>query len=354
MIVVVRRRPKPEARHRLPHGRNVVLPRMFDRGDVQFVVAGDLIEEESGILDRPRQGSAVVERKDAPDDAPHGHEPVGGLQTDDPAIRGRPAHRTSGVGPEGTRAKAGANRRARARGGPAGEVIEGPGISRHAEIGPIHPEFMKVGLPDDDRPTLFQPLGHRRVLRRDPPGQDRAAGGGSDTRRVDQILQPDGNSVERTPPMAGLELRVQLVGPGARGLGQDGDEGVQPRVVDADTRQTGVGQNSRGETSGPNPGGGLPQRKQRRIVRGRSGQAQAPDGRQKSSAGGELRKTAAGDFHRDATESGARTKGRIPRGSSCIPSARMLARSATEAKPGRCGNRLRRMRAPSIGANSSA
>jgi hypothetical protein len=71
---------------------------------------------------------------------------------------------------------------------------------------------------------------------------DSASGRGSHAGRVEQILQGDWNSVERTAPLASLKLRFRLSRLPQCGIGRNRNESVEYWVEPLDSSEARFGQ----------------------------------------------------------------------------------------------------------------
>ena len=109
-----------------------------------------------------------------------------------------------------------------------------------APVGPL----AHVGLGQQHRAGGAQLLRHERVLRRDRALERQRAGGRRHPIvRVEVVLQRDRDAVQRSAHLAGLALRVELVGDGQRvGVGLDDGPQFGPALVQRlDPRQVQLG-----------------------------------------------------------------------------------------------------------------
>ncbi len=101
--------------------------------------------------------------------------------------------------------------------------------SRRAEVGPL----AEVGLAEDHRAGVAQPLDHERIRAGTVVGQRQRAGRVHHAGDVDVVLDQHRNAVHRAAHLAGLALGVERVRIGD-GLGIELDHRIQlrPGIVD--------------------------------------------------------------------------------------------------------------------------
>ncbi|GBD18150.1 hypothetical protein HRbin27_00642 [bacterium HR27] len=95
-------------------------------------------------------------------------------------------------------------------------------------------ELREARLADDDRAGRSQTFDDRCIVLRDTTGQDGRAGSCRDTGHVDQVLEGDRKTVERSAVDAACQLGVSSLGFGQRLVGEDDLKGVQCRVAFGD------------------------------------------------------------------------------------------------------------------------
>ena len=191
---------------------------------------------QGGVLHRAREGTHVVETQAQRHGPGPAHPAVGGADAHQIAERGGQAHRAAGVGAECRGSHPRRHAGGRAAAAAARRVLEAPGVSRRAESavrpGAAAREFLQVRLSDDDRPRGDESLhGFRRLARRGFP-QNAAARRGGVAFQVEQVLERNGDPVERPPVFSTGEFCIQppRLFPGEfEGGSREGvDGGVQP------------------------------------------------------------------------------------------------------------------------------
>ena len=108
------------------------------------------------------------------------------------------------------------------------------GTVRRVLAGGAERELVQVGAADDDRAGLVQPAHHRRIVWRDAVVEDVRCRSGDDARLVDDVLDRDGNAVERTAVDAAGAFAIGRVGRRARTRGVHRDEGAESVVLVVD------------------------------------------------------------------------------------------------------------------------
>jgi hypothetical protein len=139
---------------------------------------------------------------------------VGRLQTDDAAERRRDADRAARIAAEGERHLVGRERDRRATAGAARHPLSVPRVPRRAleEVDGGDPpgELVGRGLPDQDRAGLPRPAHRLRIHSRDVAVEHRGAVRGADFRRVEQVLDPERDPLERPRSSLGVSPRRLL------------------------------------------------------------------------------------------------------------------------------------------------
>ena len=142
--------------------------------------------------------------------AEHADAPVGGLEPDDAAQRGRISDRARGVGADGRHAHARGHGHRRSAAGAAGYPVAVPGVTRGA-VERVHPvaslgPLVHVGLAQAHGAGLPQPAHHRGVEVRLPVRKRLGAGGGAHPPGCVIVLDGNRDSVKRAAVAAGADL----------------------------------------------------------------------------------------------------------------------------------------------------
>jgi hypothetical protein len=103
------------------------------------------------------------------------------------------------------------------------------------------------GLAQDHRARRAQPLDHRGVPGRPPPGVEWCAVLGRHVARVDDVLDADRDAVQRPLGPADPPRLVAAPGLGAGELGIEEGPGLDPRLVGRDALEAGLGQLERAD-----------------------------------------------------------------------------------------------------------
>ena len=156
-------------------------------------------------------------------DRPHGvetrgqrHDAGGGnaaerrFAADQPAIGCRAKDRAAGLRADRGPAHAGRGGRRRAAARSARRVREIPRIARWRRI--EISELRRDGLAEDHRSRSSQSRDQRRIVLRDHLAPPRRAGHGRQAGNVDQVLDADGNSMQRPERFALSGLLLQALG----------------------------------------------------------------------------------------------------------------------------------------------
>jgi len=154
---------------------------------------------------------------------------------DDAAKRRRPDHRAAGLAAERDRHHAGRDGRARSRRRTAREVGQVPrvprGRPRQVERRTCMRHLVSGQLAQQHGAGLVE-LGRRGgVFRRNAVDEDPRVTGGEDPLRVVDVLEREGNSVERAPVPARRDLGLGLPCLAPRQIERAGDERLRLRVV---------------------------------------------------------------------------------------------------------------------------
>ena len=89
---------------------------------------------------------------------------------------------------------------------------------------------MQVLLAEDDAAGGAKPTDDVGVFVGDPTLVLCTGGGREHAGRVEDVFQPDGDAVEQAPVLATPDLLLGAASVLERGLGEDGDEGVELRA----------------------------------------------------------------------------------------------------------------------------
>ena len=228
----------------------VVVPERCDEPETEAAEAGrrridgrsrEPAQKSRGIRAAARDRPGVIERPGEHRDARERHQAVGRLQPHRTAIGGRDADRTPGIGPHGRVTEAGGDGRSRAA---AGAARGAAGIPR--VVGLPHPgidravgELQQIGLGDQHRARLTQVRDHGGIARRGRGEDGVGAEAGDRACDVHQILDADGDAVQRTAVAAARELLLGPRGVGAGGFSESAHDGVELAVVAVDPLEAG-------------------------------------------------------------------------------------------------------------------
>ena len=170
--------------HADPHAAHVRLAgrghhrrhRRVDRGGVHRVVPGHRLVQQGGVEHGPAERARRVQAGRERHHPVPGRAAVGRLGADDAADRGGLADRAAGVGADGQRRLVGGDRGGGPAGRAAGDLGQVPRVVAGAVGGVLgggaHGELVHVGLAEDDRAGLLEPLRRwwRRTAGASPPG----------------------------------------------------------------------------------------------------------------------------------------------------------------------------------------
>ena len=120
-----------------------------------------------------------------------------------------------------------------------------------------HPELVHVRLADDDGACGLQCRDRLGVPRRNPIGELLKRGGRPNAGRVVEVFHGNGNPVQRTAPLSGVAFRLSRSRLFARGVGQHGDERIQPRIQCLDAREAFVHEFNSRQFPRPQQRGGI-------------------------------------------------------------------------------------------------
>ena len=98
-------------------------------------------------------------------------------------------------------------------------------------------ELVQIELAEQDRARVLQSARDFGIFGRNAVLEQLARAGGANAGGVDVVLERDRNAVQRPAPLPTLLLGLHLPRRGERLFGDDGDEGVQLRVVLVDSLQ---------------------------------------------------------------------------------------------------------------------
>ena len=167
-----------------------------------------------------RKPAAGIEARRKRQYAVEGDAPVGGSHAEDPAEARRQAHRAAGVAADGKVHHAGGDGRSRPAGRAAGDAPRRVYVHRRAVVRILAREapgqFVGVGLADEMRARVEQPLNDRRRLRRGTVGAQPvgAAETGPVARDVVDVLDCEREPQER-PVRRALDLDLGIAAEGS-------------------------------------------------------------------------------------------------------------------------------------------
>ena len=191
----------PQPVHALVQPQSVVLPGPVDGPRVAGVVTRDGVHYQGRVPYRPGHRSDGVETPAQGIDPVPADAAEGRLQSDDPAQRGRDAHRAAGVASERRHDLAGGYRRSRPSTGPAGDPVRVPRVVSGAVVridaGRADGELVHLQLAHHDRARPVEPLCHGGIRVRDEVAQYLRPNRGAYALGVIQVLEAHGDPVER-------------------------------------------------------------------------------------------------------------------------------------------------------------
>ena len=174
-------------------------------------------------------------------DAAVGHQPRRRTQADDVVERGGVPDAPAQIGSIGDRQHPGSQRGTGAAAASACRPVQRPGVPRRAEdiVEGVRAgaELGRVGLAHDDRAGRAEPFHDQAVGDGNVVGERAGAVGGADAGRVVEILDRDGQTVQRPERLAARDPAVRLVGVVQRALLPQADNRVDPRVDRVDPLQ---------------------------------------------------------------------------------------------------------------------
>ena len=257
-LVVVGRQGRQSGRNRFGRGRRIAI-----------VAAGDGVEQGRRVARIPGERADLVERAGERDDPVAADPAVRRFHADDPAQRRRLADRAAGIRADRQRGVECRDRRCRAAAAAARHPVERPRVGGRTIGGVLgrgaHRELVHVGLAEDDRARLAEPLRDVGVVRRAISLQDPRSGRALATRQRDQVLERDRDAEQRPeqverPVRIGTRRRqpgVRCVGLGQRPVAIDGQPDVERPVVTFRGREVGLGQFARRDLTRPQERGHL-------------------------------------------------------------------------------------------------
>ena len=177
--------------------------------------------------------------------SPLAHPAKGLLQAHHAAEVGGAPHGAAQVAAQGGVGDAGRHVGAAPAAGPAGYVVQVPGVVNRAVMQVVRSwtgsKLLQVFLSQDDGPSLFAPGDHQGVFRRHMVRQDLGAHGAADAGDGDVVLDTHGYSVQRPPVFAPHQGLFLLLGLASSLVMQDGDERVQCGLKPVGSGQSGLG-----------------------------------------------------------------------------------------------------------------
>jgi hypothetical protein len=203
----------PEIRlgHAEPHARE------RQRGDAQRPAGHGVVDQHAVVHAARHHAGGVEGRRDR-------HQPFvgpavhGRAKADQPAVRGRHAHRAARVGADGRRRGAQPEQRRVAAAGAARDARRIERVARRPE-GVVVPgdalrPLVQVGLAEHQRAGVQQALRHARVNARPVVGHPRAARGGRHAGDVDVVLEGQRHAMQGQRAGGRARPRVQCRGRG--------------------------------------------------------------------------------------------------------------------------------------------
>src|ERR687890_408732 len=195
---------------------------------VARVVAGDGLQEKSGVAHVTGHRSDLVQGRGERDEPVARDPPIGRLEAHNAAQSGGAPHRTARIRAQGPPTLARGDRRRRAPGGASGHPAEVPGIARRAVGGVLrrgaHRELVAVGLADHDHVLAVVEQRRGVVDRLEVLEYLRAAGRAHAAGR-EHVLDRYGDTLPELYA-AVLHPGIHPLGPLDGEFGGDGDEGV--------------------------------------------------------------------------------------------------------------------------------
>ena len=216
-----------EATNLALHGTTIVGDRHVGGGGVGRIAPGQHLKQEGRVGHRAGHGAHVVQRPRQRDDPGAAHPAVGGLQPDEAAEGRRDPDGAPGVRPQRPGGEAGRHRHGGTAAAAAGHALAVPRIPGRAVVR-VHPrgavgELVHVELAQQDGTRLGQARRDGRVRVGHPVCQDAGAAGRADAARQHQILQRDGNPVQRPAVVSAGDLPLRRGRGGQRLPRQDRD-----------------------------------------------------------------------------------------------------------------------------------
>src|SRR2546429_491177 len=121
-----------------------------------------------------------------------------------------------------------------------------PGIANRPEVANRRTasvsELVHIELAEEHCPGRLEAPHDLRILCRNTILEQTAACGRTHSSRIDQILQRNRDAMEGTSPAVLMDFRLGLPGFCQRGLGRDGNKGVQLRIDPLNSAKTRLGQ----------------------------------------------------------------------------------------------------------------
>ena len=157
------------------------------------------------------------------------HQPPARFEAGDAAIGGGAADRARRVAADRERGEPGGERRSGTARGAGGDALGVPGVAGAAVQVPgrgAEGELVGVDLAEEDG-TGGRETGRDGGVRfRHPVRQDVGAGGGADAVGLHDVLEAEGDAVQRPAPAPGRDLAIGGLGLGQGPLGGHGDVGL--------------------------------------------------------------------------------------------------------------------------------
>ena len=186
---------------RVGKGEQPVGDRDRSRCRVSLVAPGDCMEQRGGVTDVARKRPDLVERAGERDDPIAADPAVRRLEPDDPGQGRRLADRAARIGPDPEGYVIRGDRDGRTAAAATGDRVEIPRVADGPVGAPFgrraHREFVHVRLAEDHRAAGVEPFGDVGVVGRPIALEDPGAGGRLAAPDRHQVLESDGDAMER-------------------------------------------------------------------------------------------------------------------------------------------------------------
>ncbi len=211
-----------------------IADRHVDARRIPRVVAREDLQQQGRVFDGVRQRADVVEGPGKGHHTAGAHAAVGGLDSDDTAEGSGFADRAASIGTDGGKAQPGGDAGGGASGRTSGHARGVPGVvyfaketdHRAAAVG----EFVQVLFAEDDRSGSAQAAHDFGVFLWNAIFELGASGGGPGAGGINKVFEPDRDAVEWAAVVTAVDFPLGAVRLIERGVGENGDEGVEFRV----------------------------------------------------------------------------------------------------------------------------